>query len=97
MAVLILREVLGYSAGEVAEALETTPASVYSALQRAHETVDERLPEQSQQATLLRALGDVALREIVDGYVEAWERGDVDAVVAMLAEDATMAMPPIPT
>src|SRR5206468_13044351 len=58
--------------------------------------VDERLPEQSQQATL-RALGDVALREIVDGYVEAWERGDVDAVVAMLAEDATMAMPPIPT
>ena len=96
MALLILRDVLGYSAGEVAEALETTPASLYSALQRAHKTVDERLPEQSQQATL-RALGEVALREIVDGYVEAWERGDVDAVVAMLAEDATMAMPPIPT
>ena len=84
------------SGGEVAGALEMTPTSVYSALQRAHKTVDERLPEQSQQATL-RALGDEALREIVDDYVDAWERGDVDAVVAMLAEDATMAMPPMPT
>ncbi len=95
-AVLILRDVLGFSAREVAEALQTTPASVYSALQRAHKTVDQRLPESSQQATL-RSLGDVALRHVVDGYVDAWERGDVDAVVAMLAEDATMAMPPIPT
>jgi RNA polymerase sigma-70 factor, ECF subfamily len=95
-AVLILRDVLGYSAREVAEALETTPAAVYSALQRAHRTVDERLPEESQQATL-RSLGDAALRGIVDGYVDAWGRGDVDALVAMLAEDATMAMPPIPT
>jgi RNA polymerase sigma-70 factor (ECF subfamily) len=95
-AVLILRDVLGFSAGEVAEALATTPASVYSALQRAHKSVDERLPEHSQQATL-RSLGDVALREVVDGYVSAWESGDVDAVVAMLAEDALLAMPPIPT
>jgi RNA polymerase sigma-70 factor, ECF subfamily len=95
-AVLILRGVLGFSGREVADALETTPASVYSALQRAHKTVDERLPEQSQQATI-RTLGDDALRDVVDGYVDAWERGDVDAVVAMLAEDATIAMPPIPT
>jgi RNA polymerase sigma-70 factor (ECF subfamily) len=95
-AVLILREVLGFSGGEVADALETTPASVYSALQRAHKTVDERLPEQSQQATL-RALGDERLRAIVDAYVGAWERSDVDAVAAMLAEDATLAMPPMPT
>ena len=93
-AVLILREVLGFSAREVAESLETTIASVNSALQRAREAVDERLPEQSQQATL-RALGDERLREIVEGYVDAWERGDVDAVVAMLAEDATFAMPPL--
>jgi RNA polymerase sigma-70 factor (ECF subfamily) len=58
--------------------------------------VDERLPEQSQQATL-RSLGDDGLRTIVDEYVAAWESGDVDAVVAMLAEDAAMTMPPIPT
>ena len=93
---LILRDVLGFSAREVAETLEATPASIDSALQRAHKSVDERLPAQSQQATL-RLLGDVALREVVDGYVSAWESGDVDAVVAMLAEDALLAMPPIPT
>src|SRR5919204_867220 len=51
-AVLILRDVLGFSGAEVADALATTPASVYSALQRAHESVEHRLPELSQQATL---------------------------------------------
>lgn len=95
-AVLLLREVLGFSAGEVADALDTTPASVYSMLQRAHKTVDERLPEQSQQATL-RSVGDERLAEVVRGYIDAWERGDVDAVVAMLTEDARLTMPPIPT
>ena len=95
-ATLILRDVLGFSAREVAAALDTTTASVNSALQRAHRLVDERLPEQSQQAAL-RALGDDALSEIVDGYVDAWERGDLDAVVAMLAEDVTLTMPPMPT
>src|SRR6266511_2024569 len=74
-AVLILRDVLGFSARETAQALETTPVSVDSALQRAHRTVDQRLPEQSQQATL-RFLGDAALRDVVDRYVAAWERGD---------------------
>jgi RNA polymerase sigma-70 factor, ECF subfamily len=93
-AVLILREVLGFSAKEVAESLDTTVASVNSALQRARKAVDERLPEQSQQATL-RALGDDELREIVDSYVDAWERNDVNAVVELLAEDATFAMPPL--
>jgi RNA polymerase sigma-70 factor (ECF subfamily) len=95
-AVLILREVLGFSAREVAQSLQTTTASVNSALQRARKTVDERLPEQSQQATL-RSLGDDTLAAIVDGYVEAWQRGDVDAVVGMLSEDATFAMPPLRT
>jgi RNA polymerase sigma-70 factor, ECF subfamily len=95
-AVLILRDVLGFSAREVAQALDTTPGSIDSALQRAHRTVDERLPEQSQQATL-RALGDDGLRAIVDAFVAAWERADVDAVVAMLADDAAMTMPPLPT
>jgi RNA polymerase sigma-70 factor (ECF subfamily) len=93
-AVLILREVLGFSAREVAEMLETTTASVNSALQRARRSVDERLPEQSQQATL-RTLGDEGLRDVVGGYVDAWERGDVEAVVAKLTEDAAFAMPPL--
>jgi RNA polymerase sigma-70 factor (ECF subfamily) len=93
-AVLILREVLGFSAQEVADSLDTTVASVNSALQRARKAVDERLPEQTQQATL-RALGDERLREIVEGYMDAMQRGDIDAVVAMLAEDAAWSMPPL--
>jgi RNA polymerase sigma-70 factor (ECF subfamily) len=92
-AVLILREVLGFSAREVSESLGTTVASVNSALQRARKTIDERLPEQSQQATM-RSLGDERVAEIVESFVNAFERGDVDAIVAMLAEDATFAMPP---
>jgi RNA polymerase sigma-70 factor, ECF subfamily len=95
-AVLILRDVLGFSGQEVADALQTTPASVYSALQRAHKSIDARLPERSQQATL-RALGDDAVRKLVDDFVAAWERGDVDALAAMLAEEATIAMPPMAT
>jgi RNA polymerase sigma-70 factor, ECF subfamily len=95
-AVLILRDVLGFTARETASALDTTPVSVDSALQRAHKTVDERLPEQSQQAAL-RSLGDDELSEIVERYVAAWEGSDVDALVAMLAEDARMTMPPLPS
>jgi RNA polymerase sigma-70 factor (ECF subfamily) len=95
-AVLILRDVLGFSARETAESLETTLASVNSALQRARKTADERIPKHSQQATL-RALGDEHVREIVERYIDAWERGDVDAIAAMLAQDATFAMPPYPT
>jgi RNA polymerase sigma-70 factor, ECF subfamily len=94
-AVLILRDVLGFSGAEVAEALQTTPASVYSALQRAHATLDERRPDRSQQATL-GSLGDEQLKAIVQHYVEAWARNDVDAIVGMLTDTATLAMPPIP-
>lgn len=92
-AVLILRDVLGFSGEEVATALDTTPAAVYSALQRAHQTIDTRLPERSQQATL-RGLSDAELQAVVTGYVDAWERGDVDALAAMLTDDATISMPP---
>jgi RNA polymerase sigma-70 factor, ECF subfamily len=92
-AVLIQRDVLGFSAKEVAESLGTTVASVNSALQRARKAVDDRLPEKSQQATM-RSLGDDRVREIVEQFVEAFERGDVDAIVALLAEDATFEMPP---
>jgi RNA polymerase sigma-70 factor, ECF subfamily len=95
-AVLILREVLAFSAAEVAETLDTTVASVNSALQRARKTVDEKLPEQSQQETL-RAIGDEKLEQIVAAYMDALQRGDVPRVVSMLAEDAAWSMPPLPT
>src|SRR3954451_465157 len=93
-AVLILREVLGFSAKEVAESLDTTVASVNSALQRARVAVDERVPEQTQQATL-RSLGDDEVRALVERYVDAWERNDVEAFASMLAEDPSFAMPPL--
>src|SRR3954469_12013606 len=93
-AVLILREVLGFSAREVAETLDTTVASANSALQRARASIDERVPEQSQQQTM-RALGDDGVNQIVEGYVDAWQRGDIEAVVAMLSDEATFSMPPL--
>jgi RNA polymerase sigma-70 factor (ECF subfamily) len=92
-AVLLLREVLGFSAREVAESLETTVPSVNSALQRARKSVEERLPERSQQRTL-RSLGDERIRELVEAYVDAWRRHDVDAFRALLAEDVVFSMPP---
>jgi RNA polymerase sigma-70 factor, ECF subfamily len=94
-AVLILRDVLGFSAQEVAELLETSVASANSALQRARAAVDERLPDESQQATL-RQLGDERIRELVAQYADAMERADLDAILALLTEDATWSMPPMP-
>jgi RNA polymerase sigma-70 factor (ECF subfamily) len=94
-AVLILREVLGFSAREVSEALDTSVASVNSALQRARRSLDERLPERSQQQTL-RLLGDRRVAEIVAAFVDAWTSADVDALRTLLAEDAVFSMPPWP-
>ena len=95
-AVLLLRDVLGFSAKETARTLDTTVASVNSALQRARRRINERTPARSQQATL-RSLGDQRVRAIVNGYLDAWERGDVKALAELLAEDATFSMPPYPT
>ena len=93
-AVLILREVLGFSAKEVGETLETSVPSVNSALQRARKTIEEKIPEPSQQLTL-RALGDRRMKEIVDEYMAALGGGDVNRVVSMLTEDMAWAMPPL--
>jgi len=94
-AVLILREVLEFSAAEVARILDTTPASVNSALQRARKAVDQRVPGTAQQAEL-DALGADGRRELVDAFVTAWERADVPALLDLLAEDAQFTMPPLP-
>ena len=94
-AALIMSEVLGFSAKETAEALETSTASVNSALQRARKLLDERLPEQSQQAAL-RALGDEELNDVVERYMQAMESADVDGLISMLSEDASWSMPPQP-
>jgi RNA polymerase sigma-70 factor (TIGR02960 family) len=93
-AVLVLREALGFSAREVAELLETTVASVNSALQRARAVVRERTPSRSQQQELAGLGGEV--RWIAARYAAAWESSDVEGIVAMLAEDVRLAMPPLP-
>jgi RNA polymerase sigma-70 factor (TIGR02960 family) len=95
-AALILREVLGFTAEEVSGLLETTVASVNSALQRARQTVTQRVPPISQQAAL-SSLGDEGERALVAAYVNAWAVGDVNALVALLARDVRFSMPPIPT
>jgi RNA polymerase sigma-70 factor (ECF subfamily) len=94
-AVLILREVLGFSAQEVAEQLGTSVPSVTSALQRARVAVQHRVPHPSQQSTL-RSLGDKRARELVEAYVDALERADAPALAGMLTENAAWAMPPLP-
>jgi RNA polymerase sigma-70 factor (ECF subfamily) len=92
-AVFVLREVLAFSPGEIAAMLATTKASVNAALQRARATVDERLPDRSQQEQM-RALGPARLRELVAQVIDAFERGEVEAILAHLADDATFSMPP---
>jgi RNA polymerase sigma-70 factor (TIGR02960 family) len=94
-AVLVLREVLDFSAAEVARILETTPAAVNSALQRARKAVERRMPATTQQAEL-EALGAEGRRALVEAYVSAWERADVAALVELLAEDANFSMAPLP-
>ena len=95
-AVLILRDVLGFSAREAAEVLETTRSRSTARCSGRTRRSSERLPEQSQQATL-RALDDAELRRIVDGYMQAMESADVPAIAAMVADDVALSMPPLPS
>jgi RNA polymerase sigma-70 factor (ECF subfamily) len=90
-ATLILRDVLGWTAAETAELLESTVTAVNSSLQRARATIDAELPASSRTAA-----GPSEKRLLAD-YVEAWERTDVDGLVALLREDAVLRMPPQPS
>jgi RNA polymerase sigma-70 factor, ECF subfamily len=91
---LLMFDVLGFSAQEIAAAMATTSASVRSALQRARRLIEERLPERSQQATL-GALGDEGQRRLVARYTAALQQHDIKGMLALLTEDATWSMPPM--
>jgi RNA polymerase sigma-70 factor (ECF subfamily) len=94
-AVLLLRDVLEYSAAEAAEMLGTTTASVNSALQRAQKTVKDKMPGTSQVVEL-QALHPAGLDKLLRDLVDAWESRDVDQLVSLLAENARFTMPPLP-
>jgi RNA polymerase sigma-70 factor, ECF subfamily len=92
-AALIMTDVLGFSPGEVAEALEQSPASIYSALQRARKATEDRLPEPSQQELREKA-GEDRVKQVVDRFMEAWENADVDEISSLLTADCDFVMPP---
>jgi RNA polymerase sigma-70 factor (ECF subfamily) len=96
-AVLVLRDVLGFQAAEVAEILDSSEASVTSALQRARTTLDSRLggrdTDLRERAPLPRSSRE---RELLARFADAFEGGDVDRIVALLTDDALLTMPPQP-
>jgi RNA polymerase sigma-70 factor (TIGR02960 family) len=92
-AVLVLRDVLGFRAAEVAEMLDGSEVSVNSALQRARATLETRHPADRERAPLPRSPRE---RELVARFADAVENGDVDGMVSLLTEDALLTMPPLP-
>jgi RNA polymerase sigma-70 factor (TIGR02960 family) len=93
-AVLVLRDVLGFRAAEVAEMLDTTEASVNSLLRRARAAFESRLPAVSRERAPLP--NSRAEHEIVSRFVDAIQTGDIDGVVALLTDEAWLTMPPEP-
>jgi RNA polymerase sigma-70 factor (ECF subfamily) len=91
-AVLVLRDVLGYRAAEVADMLGTSEVSVTSALQRARAALDAA-PERAVGGKLPDSRAE---RDVLARFADAFERGDVEAVVALLTDDAWIRMPPAP-
>jgi RNA polymerase sigma-70 factor (ECF subfamily) len=95
-AALLLREVIGFSAREVAELVDASVPAVNSALQRARRIVNDHIGSHTPRSSA-RSITDTRLRRIVDNYIDAFERRDVDAMVGLLTDDVTWSMPPIPT
>ena len=93
-AVLVLRDVLGFRAAEVAEILDTSEAAVSSLLQRARAALESRLPAAGRDRAPLP--NSKREREVVGQFANAIEDGDIDAVVALLTDDAWLTMPPYP-
>ncbi len=93
-AVLVLRDVLGYRAGEVAEMLETSEASVNSLLRRARAAFDSRLPATGRERAPLP--NSRLERDTVGRFAEAVETGDIDVMVSLLTDNAWLTMPPLP-
>ena len=93
-AALILSDVLDWPAKDVAELLDTTIASVNSALQRARATLQRHLPTRRREWTTLNP--DAEERALVQRYVDASERGDVQAIAQLLSDDVRFSMPPEP-
>jgi RNA polymerase sigma-70 factor (ECF subfamily) len=92
-AALILRDVLDFSAREAAGILDTTEQSVASALKRARATLARQMPTPDQPPP---APGSAVEQQVLDRLVHAFENGDVDAVVALMTDDAWIRMPPLP-
>jgi hypothetical protein len=92
--VLVLRDVLGFRAAEVAETLDTSEASVNSLLRRARAAFESRLPASGRDRAPLP--NSKLERDIVGRFAEAIETGDSDGVVALLTDDAWLTMPPEP-
>jgi RNA polymerase sigma-70 factor (ECF subfamily) len=92
-AVLILRDVLGWNASQVAQALEMTVVAVNSALQRARSRLKQSGADVSRYAAARDDEGTVSL---LARYVAAWEAADSNALIALLREDAVLTMPPLP-
>jgi RNA polymerase sigma-70 factor (ECF subfamily) len=95
LAVLILRDVLGYRANEVAEMLDSSVESVNSALKRARASLERRLPASGEREPP-PAPDSPSERALVANYVHAYESGDIDALVALLTDDVRVSMPPVP-
>lgn len=92
-AALLMQDVLGYSAVETADMLETSVASVTSALQRARATMAAR---SAAGAEASRVIDRPALDSVLGSFVSAWERRDIEAIIQLLAKDARFTMPPLP-
>ena len=95
LAVLILRDVLGFHANEVADMLDSSVESVKSALKRAHASLQRRRPTTDDREPPA-ASGSPSEDAIVAKFVRAWESADLDALVALLTDDVFMSMPPMP-